>query len=276
MIGIFREELFSPNRVEDDATILQLTAEAVRRRGFDVELMRPQDLSPETEPRMAFAMCEGLASLRILEEWEAMGCTVVNSPWAVRNCFRHQMLTLLNHGTLPLPKTLLIQTTGSVNGQFNLRKGVWVKRGDVHSTQPGDVELIFDRPSLERTLASMRSRWVDQAVLQEHVHGDLIKFYGVLPQRWFRHFYHKPEEAKGLPFCLEQIRKTAELAALKLGLQVYGGDIVITKNSHYLIDINSWPSFAICLEEAAEQIADCLIHHHRKWEPQAEIHRRSA
>ena len=276
MIGIFREELFSPNRVEDDAAILQLTAEAVRRRGFDVELIRANELSPETKPRMAFAMCEGLASLKLLEKWESMGYTVVNSPWAVQNCYRHRMLTLLNHGTLPLPKTLLIQTMGSVNGQFNLRKGVWVKRGDVHSTQPGDVELIFDRPSLEKTLASMRSRWVDQAVLQEHVHGDLIKFYGVLPQRWFRHFYHKPEEAKGLPFPLEQIRETAELAALKLGLQVYGGDIVVTENAHYLIDINSWPSFAVCREEAAEQIASCLVHHRRKREPQAAFQRRSA
>jgi hypothetical protein len=175
MIGILREEVFSPNRVEDDAAILRLTAEAVRRRGYDVELIYPHDLSPEIEPRMAFAMCEGLDSLKLLETWESKGFTVVNSPRAVKNCYRHRMLTLLNHGTLPLPKTLLIQTSQSVNGHFNLRKGVWVKRGDVHSTQPGDVELIFDRPSLEKTLESMRSRWVDQAVLQEHLHGDLIK-----------------------------------------------------------------------------------------------------
>ncbi len=276
MIGIFREEVFSPNRVEDDAAILRLTAEAVRRRGYDVQLTLPHDLSPDTEPNMAFAMCEGLDSLSLLEKWESEGYTVVNSPTAVKNCYRHRMLKLLNHGTFPVPKTLLIPTSESVNGQFNLSKGVWVKRGDVHSTQPGDVELIFDRPSLERTLESMRSRWVDQAVLQEHVHGDLIKFYGVLPQRWFRHFYHKPEEVKGFPFSLEQIRETAELAALKLGLQVYGGDIVVTEDAHYLIDINSWPSFAICREEAAEQIASCLVKRCRKWEPQAAFQWRSA
>jgi len=276
MIGIFREEVFSPNRVEDDAAILRLTAEAVRRRGYDVRLTAHQDLSPETEATMAFAMCEGLESLSLLEKWESKGYTIVNSPTAVKNCYRHRMLKLLNHGTFPVPKTLLIPTSESVNGQFNLSKGVWVKRGDVHSTQPGDVELIFDLPSLEKTLESMRSRWVDQAVLQEHVHGDLIKFYGVLPQRWFRHFYHKPEEVKGLPFSLEQIRETAELAALKLGLQVYGGDIVVTENAHYLIDINSWPSFAICREEAAEQIASCLVQRRQQWEPQTALQWRSA
>ena len=164
---------------------------------------------------MAFAMCEGVNSLKLLENWESKGQTVVNSPKAVKNCYRHRMLPLLNHGTLPFPKTLLIQTSESVNGQFNLGRGVWVKRGDVHSTQPGDVELIFDRPSLEKTLESMRSRWVDQAILQEHVHGDLIKFYGVRSQGWFRHFYHKPEEKMGFPFSLNEIRETAELAALK-------------------------------------------------------------
>jgi hypothetical protein len=253
-----------------------LTAEAVRRRGYDVELTHPHELSPKTEPRMAFAMCEGVDSLKLLEEWESKGYTIVNSPRAVKNCYRHRMLELLNHGTLPLPKTLLIQTSQSVNGQFNLRKGVWVKRGDVHSTQPGDVELIFDRPSLERTLVSMRSRWVDQAVLQENVHGDLIKFYGVLSQDWFRHFYHKPEETKGFAFSLDEIRKTAELAARKLGLQVYGGDIVVTEDAHYLIDINSWPSFAICREEAAEQIASFLVRRYRKTEPQYGLQWRSA
>lgn len=276
MIGIFREEIFSPNRVEDDAAILRLAADAVRRRGYDVDLTHPQDLSPDTRPRMAFAMCEGLDSLKLLEKWESKGCTIVNSPEAIQNCYRHRMLTLLNHGTLPLPKTFLIQTSESVNGQFNLGNGVWVKRGDVHSTQLGDVELIYDRPSLEKTLGSMRSRWVDQAVLQEHVHGDLIKFYGVLPQRWFRHFYHKPEETRGLPFSPEKIRETAELAAFKLGLQVYGGDIVVTENAHYLIDINSWPSFAICREEAAEQIADCLVSRHRKRKHSAAPQWRSA
>jgi hypothetical protein len=186
------------------------------------------------------------------------------------------MHVLLNHGTVPFPKTLIIPTKESVNGQFNLRRGVWVKRGDVHSTQPGDVELIFDRPSLERTLQSLRSRWVEQAVLQEHIHGDLIKFYGVIPQQWFRHFYHKPEEATGYPFSPDGIRETAELAARKLGLQVYGGDIVVTEKAHYLIDINSWPSFAICREEAAEQIASCLVRRHRKWEPQPDLQWRSA
>jgi glutathione synthase/RimK-type ligase-like ATP-grasp enzyme len=62
--------------------------------------------------------------------------------------------------------------------------------------------------------------------------------------------------------------KTGELTATKLGLDIYGGDIVVTDKGHYLIDINSWPSFAVCRQEAAEEIASFLIEQYGEWEPQ--------
>ena len=276
MIGIFREELYSPNRIGDDAKILRLTAESIRRRGYSVELRLPEEINHQTPPDMAFAMCEGPACLGILEKWEAMGYTVVNNPAAIRNTHRYRMLPLLDRTPVPFPRTMLIQTTESVNGYFNIPKGVWVKRGDVHSTQPEDVQLHFDRVSIDNSLRALHARWVKQAMLQENIQGDVVKFYGVPEQKWFRHFYHKPAEKHGYAFCPEQIRKTAEMAAAKLGLDVFGGDFVITEDGHYLIDINSWPSFAPCREEAAERIASHLIDRYRRWEPRDAVQRRSA
>jgi len=276
MLGIFREELYSPNRVSDDAQILRMTAEAVMRQGYPVQLLSPEELTPETQPDMAFGMCEGPSCLRTLEQWEWMGYAVVNSPRAVQNTHRHRMLSLLNRVPIPFPKTLLIQTTEDVNGHFDIAKGVWVKRGDVHSTHPEDVNLHFDRYSVEKALRGLHARWIKQAVLQEHMQGDLVKFYGVLPGRWFRFFYHKPEEAKGYPFSAEQMQRTAELAASRLGLDVFGGDFVVTEKGHYLIDVNSWPSFAICREEAAEQIASLLVQRYQKWVPRQSLLWRSA
>lgn len=276
MIGIFREEVYSPNRIGDDAEILRLTAESVRRRGYPVELKRPEELTPDTPPDMAFAMCEGPIGLGILERWESLGYAIVNNPAAIRNTHRYRMLPLLDRTLVPFPKTMLIRTSESVNGHFDIPKGVWVKRGDVHSTQPEDVQLHFDRKSIDRTLRALHERWVKQAVLQEHVEGDIVKFYGVPQQRWFRYFYHKPSEKHGYPFAPEQIQKTAEMAAARLGLQVFGGDFVITEDSHYLIDINSWPSFAPCREEAAEQIASYLIRRYQRWEPRESLQWRSA
>jgi hypothetical protein len=276
MLGIFREEIFSPNRVSDDAAILRLTAESIRRQGYPVQMLSPEELTPETPPDIAFGMCEGPACLRILRQWETMGYLVVNSPWAVRNTHRHRMLALLHRTPIPFPKTMIIQTTETVNGHFDIKKGVWVKRGDVHSTHPQDVQLHFDRYSIEKALRELHARWIEQAVLQQHMRGDLIKFYGVLPRKWFHYFYQKPDEVQGYPFSPEQIQKTAELAASRLGLDVYGGDFVITENGHYLIDVNSWPSFAICREEAAEQIASCLIHRYQNWVPRYSFQWRSA
>jgi len=42
---------------------------------------------------------------------------------------------------------------------------------------------------------------------------------------------------------------------------------VVTEKGHYLIDINSWPSFAPCREEAAEEIATFIIDRVRAVEP---------
>jgi len=259
--------MFSPNRVEDDAAILTLTAEALRRGGFCVHLRKPSEITAALHPTVTFAMCEGTRPLRILERWQAIGYPVINNPTAVQNCYRWRMLSLLSGSKIPLPKTLVIRTSEQVNGQFDYGKGVWVKRGDVHSTQDGDVRLIYDRPSLEKALDEFRARWIRQAILQEHVAGDLIKFYGVRRRGWFRYFYNKPDQVVGHPFSPQEIKRTAQLTAAKLGLDIFGGDIVVTEKGHYLIDINSWPSFAPCREEAAEEIATFIIDRVRAVEP---------
>ncbi len=277
MIGIFREEVFSPNRVEDDAAILELTAEAVRRQGYQVDLMQPHEVTPKTPPRTTFTMCRGPSILNTLGKWEAMGHTIINSPRAVHNCYRYRTVHLLSQTGVPVPKTLVIQTSEKLNGQFdNMEGGVWVKRGDVHKTQEDDVQLIFDRSSLEKVFESFRSRWVKRAVLQEHISGDLIKFYGIVPLGWFRCFYHTPGQTSGHSFFVDQIRKTAEMAASKLGLQVYGGDIVVAEDGHYLVDINNWPSFAMCREEAAEEIASYLILAAQRWNSHPDLEWKSA
>jgi hypothetical protein len=44
------------------------------------------------------------------------------------------------------------------------------------------------------------------------------------------------------------------------GLDVYGGDwIVQTDGTPVLIDLNDWPSFSPCREEASEAIAQRII-----------------
>ena len=104
-----------------------------------------------------------------------------------------------------------------------------------------------------------------KVILQEHIRGDPIKFYGIRNSGWFRCFYGKSYKLVGQAAFVEAIRRTAEATARKLGLAVYGGDAVVTEDKHYLIDFNSWPSFAACKKEAADQIASFLFGLHRRW-----------
>jgi len=48
-------------------------------------------------------------------------------------------------------------------------------------------------------------------------------------------------------------------AALALGLDVYGGDAIVTPASEIvLLDVNAWPSFALYRDEASLAIASYL------------------
>jgi glutathione synthase/RimK-type ligase-like ATP-grasp enzyme len=103
-------------------------------------------------------------------------------------------------------------------------------------------------------------------VLQPHVEGDLIKFYGIGagggPHReppWFRWFYHKDQKVAGHPLDPRRLGRLARAAADALGLEVYGGDAIATAGGDLvLLDLNAWPSFALYRDEASAAIADYL------------------
>lgn len=257
MLGVFRERLFSPGRVKQDAAILCLTAERIRRKGFLVQLLQPREIIEAASPAFAFAMCEGTRYLRVLERWEALGCPVFNHPGATRTCHRWRMLPLM--AGVDVPRFLLIETSRELREPFDYKKGVWIKRWDTQSTSEADVRIFHSRSSLKNAIAELRSLGIKHAILQEHIPGDLIKFYGILGTGWSHTLRIPQEEAKRYPFSPEEIHKTGEKAARALGLHIYGADLMVNEEKHYLIDMNGWPSFAACREEAAEQIASFLV-----------------
>jgi len=267
IVGIFREERFSPGRVWDDAAILSHTARMLERKGFSVLLLRPDQLSKRVLPRMAFAMCEGSQCLQILQDWHTLGHPVFNRPEAVRNCRRWRMYSLLANGPVLLPKGMMVETAGRPKGNYDLSQGLWVKRSDTHSTGPGDVRLVLDISELEQALAEFRSRRVKKVMLIEHIDGDLLKFYGVRKSGWFRYCQPKGDETVRYPVSAKEVQRVGEEAAERLGLDIYGGDIVIAGDKYWLIDMNSWPSFAAFRLEAAEKIAAFLAEHFTRRQP---------
>ncbi len=263
--GIFRERAHSPGREFDDAEILRLTGKHLDAMGFCVSLKAPDEL-PErvSEPLPAmFMMCEQTGILAQLQPWERRGACIVNSPESVLNTYREHMIRLLEQAGVASPVSRIVPTNTLA---LTCAGPVWVKRGDVHSTQEGDVSFASGGDEVEQALRRLAGRGVQSAVVQDHIPGDLIKFYGIgrpdLVQRddtWFRWFYHRDQRVVGHSFEPEMLANLAHRAARALGLEIYGGDAIVSEGGAItVIDLNAWPSFALYRDEAAERIAAYL------------------
>jgi hypothetical protein len=263
--GIFRESTHSPGRESDDTEILRLTGKHLEAKGFQVEL-KAADEVVEIEvdrPRFVFLMCERLDVLRHLRELEVSGVPHVNSPRAVHNTYRDRMIAVLDEANVPFIPSRVVGTAEHPDAGA---LPVWVKRGDVHNTQEGDVVFASTTAAVHAALRGLAARGIPRAVLQPHVGGDLIKFYGIGagggPHReppWFRWFYHKDQRLSGYPLDPRALARLVRRAAAALGLEVYGGDAIATGGGELvLLDVNAWPSFALYRDEASAGIASYL------------------
>jgi len=262
--GIFREREHSPGRETDDGEILRLTGKHLEAGGFQVVLKTPEEVlgTPNDRPRGVFLMCERLPILEHLRDLELRGVPHVNGPHAVLNTYRDRMIAHFSEANVPFIDSRIVSTEAAAGGGADVLP-LWVKRADVHNTQDGDVTLARTRDAMTDALAALAARGIPRAVLQPHVDGDLVKFYGVGTGSgpaggppWFRWFYHRDQRLAGHAFDQVQLGRTVRRAALALGLDVYGGDAIVTATGAVvLLDVNAWPSFALYREEAAERIA---------------------
>jgi hypothetical protein len=288
--GIFREREHSPGRETDDTQILRLTAKHLEAQGFQVFLKTPEDVSVAIDPRpgCVFLMCERTGVLALLEAWEASGVRHVNRPEAILNTYRERMISRLAGAGVPFIASRVVGTRepGPIGPL-----PVWVKRADVHNTQAGDVVLTGSATEAAGALEALAARGLNRAILQPHVDGDLIKFYGVggvalrgkrrtptergrdanrAPSQakrrpdsgpgapWFRWFYHRDQRVAGHPFDAGELARLVWAAIEALDLEVYGGDAIATPSGLVLLDVNAWPSFALYRDEAAAEIAAYL------------------
>lgn len=196
-------------------------------------------------------------TLRLLGMREREGCTVVNSTRGVSLCCcRKQLNERLREAGVPLPPE---------EGEH----GYWLKRACGVAESSADVRFAPTREAMEATRRQMAAEGIGEVVVQAHVEGDLIKFYGVAGQNFFRTYYpgddgqwkFGDEQRNGKPrhyeFDIRRLHDTAEKAAGTVGIGVYGGDAIVTADGNFvIIDFNDWPSFSRCRDEAAEAIAE--------------------
>jgi glutathione synthase/RimK-type ligase-like ATP-grasp enzyme len=257
--GIARSVEFSPNHESNDAAIMRLTREAIEARGYRVEMVSEDDLpTARVQAPVVFHMCQGPRSMSWLTRLEEQGKLLINSSTSVRNCYRTYMTQKFQEASVPFPRTVVVDTAiDRLPAEVSELPGLWVKRGDVHATQKDDVVHAEDGAEALKVLASMKDRGITQAVLQEHVKGDVVKFYAIHKNGFFE-WYHS--EGPGTrPVDPELFRTEAERAAAAAGLSIYGGDLVVHDAGVTLIDLNDWPSFARFRDRAAVKIADQIL-----------------
>lgn len=269
-MAVLREPIFSPGMVEHDAAILRASAaELSRRHDVECTVLTVSELATlPVRPELVLTMAEGDDSLAILERIEAEGTLVVNSSAGIR-ATRRQALLALARPQGPLVEGALVETDDGdcIPREILAGGSAWVKRADYHALGPGDVTRV-DSAHVKATLRAMRDRGIKRAVVQPHLAGHVVKFYGVADgagrttfgatdrQPFFRAF---PME--GAPRLsareLQQLEARAFQAARAAGISVFGGDAVLSAGqAPILIDLNAWPSFWRCLADASIAIAD--------------------
>lgn len=275
--GIMRAGAYSPNHIGNDAAIFNATADQLRKRGCTVNIYSEEQFnSGKVKERVILNMCREQESIKRLQDMEDDGCIVVNSGYGIENCTRERMTRILMGHNIPYPDSVIVNTDEAVVSQLR-KAGInncWIKRGDFHAMHKEDVSYVRHAEEAQEVLQEYFYRGIKRAVINRHLVGDLIKFYGIHNSPFFFWFYPFDEghskygleaingKSEGIDFDIERLKGICHDAAEALGVEVYGGDCIVSPEGDIrIIDFNDWPSFAPCRNEAAPFIAKAVLNY---------------
>lgn len=267
--GIKRRKEFSPNHIDNDAAIFNHTVAELRILGFEVnEYEEDNFVQNYSGEKLIVHMARHSRTIKKLKALEQSGCRIVNSTMGIGNCARERMTHLLLTAGVPHPESLIVTTGQSISETGLPFHKLWIKRGDAHAVCADDVCFVENREQLDVRLADFSSRNIKSAVINQHLEGDLVKFYGVTGSAFFHWFYPNTQNhskfgqeqingiPKGILFSEKQLFEISQQAAQTLQLDIWGGDAIVSPDGTIrLIDFNDFPSFKPCREEAAKAIA---------------------
>ncbi|MCI8997877.1 MAG: hypothetical protein HFJ95_02630 [Muribaculaceae bacterium] len=273
--GIMRAGVYSPNHIGNDAAILNLTAEQLRKRGCEVKIYSEEQLiAGQVKEDIIISMCRDHRSFPILQKKEDEGALVINSGYGVENCIRERLTRILIGNNIPYPESLMVNTNEVIIPMMKQAKmeRVWIKRGDLYAMHKEDVTYVRHPEEAQEVLQEYFLRGIKRAVINRHLEGDLIKFYGVYGTPYFYWFFHfdktyskdGSDSVEELPqhpsFDLDHFKAICNKAAEALDIKIYGGDCILSPEGEItIIDFNDWPSFAPCRVEASAVIARAIL-----------------
>ena len=270
-----RAGAFSPNHIGNDAAIFNAVAEQLRKRGCIVNVYsEEQFIAGKVSEDFIINMCREQKSIALLQKLEDEGRVIINSGFGIENCTRERMTRILIGSNIPYPESLMVNTNESVIDALEKAgfSQCWIKRGDFHAIHKDDVSYVRHIQEAQELLHEYFLRGIPRAVINKHLVGDLVKFYGVQGTPFFFWFYpfdlghskygHEAinGRSQGIKFDEEKMRQICQNASEVLDVKIYGGDCIVSPEGEVrIIDFNDWPSFAPCREEAAPHIAKCIL-----------------
>ena len=270
MIGISRDCEYSPNHLQNDAAIFSIVANYLKGLGCEIHLYTEKEFTENRiDGDIFFCMARGKDTLHRLKILENKGALVINSPYGIGNCIRQPMTELLISHHIPHPESI-ISPVNMLNIS-RLNYPCWIKRGDSHTIVKNDVCFAPSPDAAAKIIDDFKHRNISSAVINKHLYGDLIKFYGISGTEFFHWFYPSLSlpskfgleringEAKGIPFDKEELKMLCNRASKILNVPIYGGDCIIQEDGNIMIiDFNDWPSFARYRNEAGQYIASFI------------------
>jgi hypothetical protein len=289
ILGISRSARFSPNSGAKDAAIFKSVADVLREEGHEVDEICEDDFTANSSMvPYIYNMARDERVLGLLRRMEQAGkVVVVNSAIGIEKCVRYPMSERFLKNGIPYPESWLIDL--SVEPKYNKNSHAftderlcdvvypcWLKRGDACAQIKEDIYFAQNAEELFAGIEDFRSRGIGYAVVNKHLAGDLVKFYGVAYTDFFYWYYPSPTGGKfglevingasvGYSFDQQALKRCGDEAAHLLNVPVYGGDCVVAADGSFqLIDFNDWPSFSACCADAGRAIAQCLCKKFRK------------
>lgn len=270
--AVMRAGEYSPNHIGQDAAILDAVAARLRRSRCRVTVYSEKELcAGAVQESVVVNMCRQSDSAHVLQHMEESGALVLNSGFGIENCLRGNQTRLLASSDVPFAQSIVVDTDEAVADRLR-SMGIsqcWVKRADHHSQHAEDVTYSRTADGAQDVLTEFFRRGFRSAVIQRHVPGKLVKFYGVEGSGffyWYRPYEPEdPDPSAGDLALGQRLRLICTEAAQVLGVAIYGGECIEDVHGNLtLIDFNDWPSFAPCRDEATVAIAKLVLTRMRK------------
>lgn len=240
--GIKRHTKYSPNHIGNDGMIFSMTADSLRAMGYNVrEYTETEFILNNQNERFIFNMARDRSTIKRLQHLGKEGAVVVNSGFGIENCTRDKMTTLLLANDIPHPASIIINVDEDPTQELEKigAEAYWIKRGDSHAIHREDVTYARNIAEVNTIFKEFVLRDIPNAVVNEHLVGDLVKFYGVADTDFFYWFYpfdlsHSKfglEKINGaiaeFPFSVDTLKQACDKAGEVLDVKVYGGDCVV-------------------------------------------------